>query len=83
MNFNLQEILKRLIKYLVEGLIVAVACVAIPQKSLKIDEIVMLGLVAAATFSILDTFIPTMGESARQGAGLGIGFGISGFPKGF
>ena len=83
MNFNLQEILKRLIKYLVEGLIVAVACVAIPQKSLKIDEIVMLGLVAAATFSILDTFIPTMGESARQGAGLGIGFGIAGFPKGF
>jgi hypothetical protein len=83
MNFNLQEILKRLIKYLVEGLIVAIACVAIPQKSLKIDEIVMLGLVAAATFSILDTFIPTMGQSARQGAGLGIGFGISGFPKGF
>ena len=83
MNFNLQEILKRLIKYLVEGLIVAIACVAIPQKSLKIDEIVMLGLVAAATFSILDTFIPTMGQSARQGAGLGIGFGISGFPIGF
>jgi hypothetical protein len=83
MNFNLQEILKRLIKYLVEGLIVAIACVAIPQKSLKLDEIVMLGLVAAATFSILDTFIPTMGQSARQGAGLGIGFGISGFGKGF
>ena len=83
MNFNLQEVLKRLIKYLVEGLIVAVACVAIPQKSLKLDEIIMLGFVAAATFSILDTFIPTMGQSARQGAGLGIGFGISGFPKGF
>ena len=83
MNFNIQEIVKRVIKYLVEGLIIAITCVALPQKSLKFDEIAILSLTAAATFSILDTFIPTMGEQARQGAGLGIGFGISGFPKGF
>ena len=83
MNFNLQEIVKRVIKYLVEGLIVSLAAYAIPQKSLKLDEIAIIALVAAATFSILDIFIPTMGQNARQGAGLGIGFGLSGFPGGF
>jgi len=83
MNFNLQEILKRLIKYLVEGLIVAIAAFCLPQKSLKFEEIALIALTAAATFSILDTFIPTMAQNARQGAGLGVGFSLVGFPRGF
>ena len=70
---NVQEVLKRVIKYLVEGLMVAIACYAIPKASLKLDEIGLIALTAAATFSILDTYVPTMVDSARQGAGLGIG----------
>ena len=77
--FNFKEIMTRIIKYLVEGLMVAIACYAIPKQSLQLDEIMLLALVAAATFSILDTYIPTMGESARNGTGLGIGLKISGF----
>jgi hypothetical protein len=77
--FNFKEIMKRIIKYLVEGLMVAIACYAIPKQSLQLDEIALLALVAASTFSILDTYIPTMGESARNGTGLGIGLKISGF----
>ena len=73
---NVQEVLKRVIKYLVEGLMVAIACYAIPKASLKLDEIGLIALTAAATFSILDTYVPTMGDSARQGAGLGIGLGL-------
>jgi ABC-type Co2+ transport system permease subunit len=80
---NVQEITKKIIKYLVEGLIVALACFAIPKQSLDLEAIGLIALVAAMTFSILDVYIPSMGVSARQGAGLGIGFGISGFPKGF
>ncbi len=80
---NIQEITKKIIKYLVEGLIVALACFAIPKQSLDLEAIGLIALVAAMTFSILDVYIPSMGVSARQGAGLGIGFGISGFPKGF
>ena len=38
MNFSLQEVTKRVIKYLVEGLMVAIACFAIPKKSLDIEE---------------------------------------------
>ena len=80
--FNFKEIMKRIIKYLVEGLMVAIACYAIPKQSLQLDEIALLSLVAAATFSILDTYIPVMGQSARTGAGAGIGFSLVGFPGG-
>jgi ABC-type Co2+ transport system permease subunit len=83
MDVNIREILKRVIKYLVEGLIVAVACFAIPKQSLDIEEIALLAMVAAATFSILDTYIPSMGETARSGAGFGIGANLVGFPGGF
>jgi len=83
MMLNIKEIMKRVIKYLVEGLMVAIAAFAIPQKSLQIDEIALLALVAAATFSILDTFIPTMGTNARMGAGMGVGFNLVKFPGGF
>jgi ABC-type Co2+ transport system permease subunit len=82
MQLNVQEVLKRVIKYLVEGFMVAIACYAIPQQSLKMDEIGLIALVAAATFSILDTYIPSMGESARTGAGFGIGANLVGFPRG-
>ena len=75
--------MKRVIKYLVEGLIVAVACFAIPKQSLDIEEIALLALVAAATFSILDTYIPSMGDTARSGAGFGIGANLVRFPGGF
>jgi ABC-type Co2+ transport system permease subunit len=80
--FNFKEIMKRIIKYLVEGLMVAIACYAIPKQSLQLDEIALLALVAAATFSILDTYIPTMGQSARTVAVAGIGFSLVGFPGG-
>jgi ABC-type Co2+ transport system permease subunit len=76
--FDTSEIVKRIIKYLVEGLMVAIAAFAIPKRSLNLEEIGLLALTAAATFAILDTYIPSMGVSARQGTGLGIGLKLSG-----
>lgn len=78
--FNLQELMKRVVKYLVEGIMVALAALVIPTQRLNMNEITLLALTAAATFSILDTFIPSMGTSARNGAGLGIGFNLVNFP---
>jgi ABC-type Co2+ transport system permease subunit len=75
------ELLKRAIKYLVEGLMVAIAAFAIPKRSLQLDEIALIALTAAATFSILDTYIPSMGVNARSGAGFGIGANLVGFPR--
>lgn len=80
--FNVQEIVRRIVKYLVEGLMVAIAAYAIPKKSMNLEEIALLALVAAATFSILDTYIPSIGSSARTGAGFGIGANMVGFPGG-
>ena len=80
--FDITELVKRIVKYLIEGLMVAIAAFAIPKKSLNMEEIVLLALTAAATFAILDTYIPSMGVSARTGAGFGIGANLVGFPGG-
>ena len=80
--FNVAELVKRIVKYLIEGLMVASAAFAIPKKSLNMEEIILLALTAAATFAILDTYIPSMGVSARTGAGFGIGANLVGFPGG-
>jgi ABC-type Co2+ transport system permease subunit len=62
---------------------VAIAAYAIPKRSLNIEEIILIALTAAATFSILDTYVPSMGASARGGAGFGIGANLVRFPGGF
>ncbi len=77
---NWSELIQRVIKYLVEGFMVAVAAYAIPKKSLRLDEVALIALIAAATFSILDTYVPSVGASARSGAGFGIGANLVGFP---
>ena len=80
LNLDVQEILKRVVKYLIEGVMVAIAAFVIPQKTLKLDEIMLIALTAAATFSILDTYVPSLAVSARSGAGFGIGANLVGFP---
>ena len=79
---DVAELIKRVIKYLVEGMMVAIAAYAIPKRSLNMEEIALLALTAAATFSILDTYVPTMGVTSRSGAGFGIGANLVGFPRG-
>jgi ABC-type Co2+ transport system permease subunit len=74
------EIMSRVVKYLVEGLFVALAAVFIPKRSLPVEEILSLGLVAAAVFAILDVVSPSIGATARQGAGFGLGANLVGFP---
>jgi ABC-type Co2+ transport system permease subunit len=76
--FDLNELVKRAIKYLVEGLAVAICAMLIPKKALSLEEILIIALTAAATFSILDVFIPSMGSSARNGAGMTLGSSLVG-----
>lgn len=75
------ELLRRVVKYLVEGVMVALAAYSIPKKSLNLDEVALIALTAAATFAILDTYVPSMAVSARSGAGFGIGANLVGFPR--
>jgi len=74
------EIVNRVIKYLVEGLFVAIAAIYIPKRSLNVEEVLSLGLVAASVFAILDVVSPSIGASARGGAGFGLGANLVGFP---
>ena len=80
--FDVSEFIKRVIKYLVQGLKVAIAAYVIPKRSLNLEEIALLALTAAATFSILDTYLPSMGVTTRAGAGLGIGLNMVGAAMG-
>jgi hypothetical protein len=82
MQLDAKEIGARLFKYLIEGIVVCLAAFALPSigKGAKIhwDELLMLGLVAAATFSILDLFAPSIAVSTRSGAGFAVGAGLVG-----
>ena len=78
---DIGELVRRIVKYVVEGIMVALAAYAIPKRSLNIDEIMLIALTAAATFSILDTYVPSIAVSARSGAGLGVGMNLVGFPR--
>jgi ABC-type Co2+ transport system permease subunit len=77
--FNVGELIKRIVKYMIEGLMIAIVAYVVPKRSLNLEEIALLALTAAATFAILDSYIPSMGVSARQGTGLGVGLHLAGF----
>ena len=80
MGYGFAEIVNRVIKYLIEGLVIAAAAIFIPRKSLPMDEVATLAVLAAVVFAILDAVSPSVGVSTRQGAGLGLGFKMVGFP---
>jgi hypothetical protein len=69
MDYGVAEIVNRVIKYLIEGLVVAAAALLIPRKTLPMDEVATLAVLAAVVFAILD-------------ASFGIGANLVGFPRG-
>tara|TARA_B000000557_G_C20795445_1_gene453035 strand:- start:1494 stop:1748 length:255 start_codon:yes stop_codon:yes gene_type:complete len=79
-GLDLSEVARRALKYIVEGGAVALAAYYIPKKNPKLEEVLLIALTAAATFAILDMYVPSIGSSARTGAGLGIGANLVGFP---
>jgi hypothetical protein len=79
-SVNAKDILKRAIKYLLEGLAVAFVAYYFTRGKLDWKEIILLGITAAFVFAILDTFSPTVALGTRFGAGFGIGqamFGLN------
>jgi len=80
MDLSVTELVTRVIKYLLEGLAVAVAMVVIPRRIPTLEEIVSVSVVAAVVFAILDLLSPSVGLTARQGAGFGLGANLVGFP---
>jgi hypothetical protein len=83
-GIDMGDLVSRTVKYALEGLVVAIAAFYLPKfmggKTLPLSQIGMIGLVALATFAILDVYAPSVGASARTGAGFGIGAHLVGFP---
>ena len=78
--FDLQEIVKRAVNYLIEGAAVAFAAFYIPENKLPMEQVVTIAMTAAATFALLDLYAPSVSNYARQGTGFGIGANLAGFP---
>lgn len=74
LSLNVQS----LVKYLLEGVAVAAAAFYLNRRNQNVREVAMIGLVAAATFLVLDQFAPAVGLGARQGSGFGIGANLVG-----
>ena len=75
MDIDMTEILGRVLKYLLEGLAVGLACYF---NNLKMNEIIVIAITAAATFAILDMYTPKVSDAARLGTGFGIGSHFAG-----
>jgi len=77
---SFQQLVTRILKYLIEGGVIMLAA-SLLSPTLQLAEIAVLGLTAAATFSLLDFVAPSVSMSARSGAGYGIGLNLVGFPR--
>lgn len=78
---DLSELGRRVAKYLVEGLLIALLAHATTKKPMQVETLSSLALIIAASLAMLDTYLPAMGISARTGAGFGLGAALVGFPR--
>lgn len=79
-TLNIQEMVSRVVKYLLEGIVVGIVAFVLPSNGMNLGEATIIALVAASMFALLDLLSPSIGASFRQGAGMGLGFGLVGFP---
>ena len=73
----MSEFIKRAMKYLLIGMVVAIASILIPRKKLDVEEIIMLSLIGATCLALLDLVIPQ--NRFLDGASFGLGLKFIGF----
>lgn len=69
-----KNVATRALKYVIEGMAVALAAYYIPRRKMLTEEVITIAISAAAVFAVLDVLAPAIGDSVRTGMGLGIGF---------
>lgn len=79
-TFDGQEMLTRLVKYLILGLTIGLVAWLLPTKALSGAEVAYLALTAASIFAVLDLLAPAISGSAMQGVGLATGVSLIGLP---
>jgi len=75
---DFQELVKRIIKYLVMGITISIICLIVPRKPLQLEEILSITLVAASVFAICDTFLPSISGPIENGIGFSLGSTLAG-----
>jgi hypothetical protein len=75
------EIVIRILKYVIEGLVVGIAAYFVSKK-LSFEEVLIIGVTAAATLAVLDLYSPSIGNASRFGVGLGLGSKLVGLNVG-
>lgn len=80
LSFDFQESMQRIMKYIIEGLVVGLVALLLPSKSLSNHELIILALTASAIFALLDIIAPAISSTVRSGVGYGIGFQLAGLP---
>ena len=78
-----RELCKRVVKYVLEGLVVAIAAILFPKTKPDFEAVIALALVAASTFAIVDTMMPSLSTPLNMGVGFGIGANLVNFPGGY
>ena len=78
-SFNSRELCKRVVKYVLMGLVIAICTLVLPKNKIDFEAVIALGLVSACVFAIVDTFVPTMSYPVQLGAGFGLGASMVGF----
>jgi hypothetical protein len=71
-----QLTIHNLVIYLIEGLAVAIAAYVIPNRKTKLDEVLIIALIASTSFFVLDLFSEKVGSGSRLGTGIGIGYNL-------
>jgi ABC-type Co2+ transport system permease subunit len=75
---DLSELIKRIFKYILMGLIISICAIIIPQRKLDTESVLILALTSAATFAVIDQFLPSMSNSVRGGLGTALGVNMIG-----
>ena len=55
-----KEILKRVFKYIIQGIVVAIAAYTIPDVKLNTTSIALITLTGASAFAIIDLVLPSI-----------------------
>ena len=84
LNVDYMDIGRRIVSAIIEGLVVIIVALylvkrkSIPLNKNDIMESILLGLVAASVFAILDLMTPTIADGASKGSGFTIGANVAG-----
>lgn len=77
MNLDMQEVVRRILRYLVEGLVVGLAASYL-VKGTTLESAVMVGITASAVLALLDLGSSPIAGGARLGLGLQTGASVLG-----